>query len=93
MVVADVQVAPGSVSLPDLNQSVWNGASVVVKDPAANDNALSQGLAPVLARQVVVGFGDAGVPIDRSSDFAECVRQEDERLCRRSSQRGPVWLI
>src|SRR5215203_1755279 len=48
--VALMNVAPGGVGLPDLDQAATHGPPVAVEHAPGNDNSLSEGLAPVLAR-------------------------------------------
>ena len=62
MLVAVVHVAPGRVRLPDLDQRRADGPAVPVGDAAGDDDPLTERLARVLAREVVVGSPTVSCP-------------------------------
>ena len=66
MIVHDVTVASGGVGLPELHQRVADRPAVLVQHAAADDDALAERLAGVLAGQIGVGFTDRAIAIDRA---------------------------
>jgi hypothetical protein len=69
MIVVDVSVAARRVGLPDLDQSVGHGATVAIEDAAADKDALADGLAGVLAREIVIVLADRFVTKNRSGNL------------------------
>ena len=57
-------------------------AAVLVEHAAADDDALADRLALVLAREVVVGRLDVVVAEHRPGDLRERLRRQDQRLRR-----------
>src|ERR1700685_1855833 len=54
MLVTLVVVTPAGIGLPDLDQSVWHRASIVVQYPARHNNSLTERFARMLARYIVL---------------------------------------
>jgi hypothetical protein len=69
VLVDGVPVAPGGVGLPDLHQGVRDRPAVLVQHAAADDDPLSDRLAVVLARQIMVAGLDVVPAKDRTGDF------------------------
>ena len=65
VLVALVDVAPGGVGLPDLDQLAAHGAAVAVDDPTGHHDPLADRLTAVLDGQVGLGGADVAVPEDR----------------------------
>jgi hypothetical protein len=65
VVIAQVPIAAGRIGLPDLDEGVWHGTSVLVEDAAGHDDALPLRLARVLPGEIVVGLADRQISIDR----------------------------
>jgi len=61
MVVDWIQIAPSSVGLPDLDESVANGLPVAVEHPPRDDDPLAQGLAWFVEAPLVLG-SVGGIP-------------------------------
>ena len=64
-----VHIPPACVRLPDFDQRVWHGASIVVEHSPGNADALPNGFARMLARQIIVVLSDVVVAEDRAGDF------------------------
>jgi hypothetical protein len=60
-----VKVAPRSVALPDLDQGVPHGNSIVVEHATRHGDTLADRLTRMLASEVVVGLADLIVPEER----------------------------
>src|SRR6202162_2312628 len=54
MVVARIQVAPGRIGLPDLDESVADGLPVAVEHATTDDDPLAKRFAAMLAREVCI---------------------------------------
>jgi hypothetical protein len=80
VVVPGVDVAPGGVGLPDLDERVADRPSVRVDNSPAQDDALAQGLAGVLPGEVGVLRPD-GYPAEGGPGCAvEPVLGQPDRL-------------
>ena len=93
-----VGVAARGVGLPDLDQAVPDRPPVAVRDAARDDDPLPQGLALVLAGQVVVQLPDRPAPVSRSGGIREGPWEDDQRLsgrpeARRDVVRVQVWRL
>src|SRR5690625_47106 len=89
-VVPDVAVSPGGVGLPDLDQGVRNGTTVLLEDAAMHDDPLPLRLVIVLAGEVVVELADAILAQHRPGQLTEALRDEPERLLRVPQPGGRV---
>ena len=85
--VGVVAVAAGRVRLPDLDQRVAYGPSVILEHAPADDDPLTLRPAVVAARQIVVGLGQV-VAVDRCAEIPQCQRQEQQRTRR---ARAAAW--
>jgi len=65
VLVADVNIAPAGIGLPDFNQRVGHAASVFVKHMAVHDDAFADRLAFVLHGEIVVACAHGLVAVDR----------------------------
>src|SRR5690348_13995721 len=77
--VVPVPVASGRVGLPDLDQGLRDGAAVLVQHATGDDDALTQRLAGMLAREIIVVWPDVVIIEYGSRDLGERMRQEDQR--------------
>ena len=85
VLVDGVDVAAGGVALPDLDQRVGHGPSVLVEHAALDDDALAQRLAGVLRGEVGLLRLDVGVAVDRAGDLRQRLRDDDQRLLSASA--------
>src|SRR5574341_400876 len=90
VLVGLVRVAARGVRLPDLDQRVRHGLAALVEHAAADDDALAERIALVLAREVVVGRLHIAVAEYRAGDLGERLRHDDERLRRVALRRRDV---
>ena len=90
VLVDAVEVAPGGVGLPELDQRVGGGPAVFVQDPAGDDDALAGGTGRVLPGQVEGLHVHRVRPEHRPRHLGERVGERDERLGGRPLQRGPI---
>ena len=82
VLVDPMAIATGRVGLPDLDQRVANGAAVAPEHATADDDALAQGLARVLRRQIAVARAHVVRPERRAGQVRERLRQQQERPAR-----------
>ena len=82
MAIKLVDVAPGGIRLPDLDQGVSHGPAVAVEHAPGDDDALTERLARMLAREVVVERAHLPVPVDGPGDLGKRVRKHDQRSLR-----------
>src|SRR6185369_7239991 len=82
VLVGAMRVASGGIRLPDLDERMRGGFSVLVEHASADDDALADRLALVLARQVVIARLEVVVAEDRAGQLRERLRRDDERLSR-----------
>src|SRR5829696_695953 len=85
-----MNVAPGGVGLPDLDQAASHGPPVAVEHASGDEDALSQGLAFVLTRQVVVQRPYPPVAVGGPGDLREGLGQDHEWLIRSPQARRLV---
>ncbi len=71
MAIDVVAVAARSVRLPDLDEAVADGPSVLIEQSPADDDPLPGGSAAVLRREVVVVLPDRATPEHRACDRRE----------------------
>src|ERR1700733_5208727 len=93
MTVARVVIAPRRVSLPYLYECIWHASSVLVQNPASNDNPFALRRLSEMAGEIVVCWPDRIVPVNRSGQFAERVRQPDQRVRWRAPDRGFIRRV
>src|SRR5579883_215440 len=79
MIVAP-KIASCGIALPKLHERSSHRPSVFIKHAPGNNNALSNGLTGVLAREVVIGFADGIVSVERPRQLRHRVRNLNERL-------------
>lgn len=80
MLILDMSVPARGVRLPNLDQRIWNRPSITVQNSSANDDALAQRFARVLRSQIVILFPNPFVPINRSRNLRQRVRQQNQRF-------------
>jgi hypothetical protein len=73
------------VALPQLDQRICQRTSVLVDNPAGDDDALAEWLTGVMAREIVVGLADRQMSEQRRREVREPARQLDHRLRRRAA--------
>ena len=78
------------VRLPDLEQLAAERATVGAEHPTADDDPLTEGLAGVLSREVVVELAERSVAERRARQLRQGVRDDHERLLRRPQPRSEV---
>ena len=83
MLIDDVDVAPARVRLPDFDKRVGDRPAVLVEHAPMHDDPLPDRLAPVLSGQVLVAGLHRVLAVDWSGQFAQRMRDDDERLGRR----------
>ena len=59
MIVPMMSIAAGSIGLPNLDQSVRNGPAIFVENAPGQNDSFAQGIATMLASQIVVCLTDA----------------------------------
>src|SRR5581483_614659 len=93
--VGAVQVAPGGVALPDLDQRVRDGAAVLVEHATGHDDALAERLSTRsgVRRQVGVLGRDRADAGARAGQLPDPQRDLDQRLARRTLHRRLVRLV
>jgi hypothetical protein len=52
MLIDPVLIPAGSVALPDFHERVWRRPSILIDNPAGNNNPLPQRFARMLLRQI-----------------------------------------
>ena len=82
MVVDRVGVTTRGVRLPDLDQLASKRLAVRAKDAPADDDPLTERLARVLPREVVVELADLRVAEHRAGLLGQRMRDDDEGLLR-----------
>src|SRR5262245_40955302 len=93
MLVLGMSVAACGVRLPNLDERTRHRASVTVENASADDDPLAQRFARVLHRQVVVFLPYLFMPVDRSGNLRQRVRQKNQRLQRRALLSCQVRLV
>ena len=63
VLVARMMVAAGGIALPQLDERMRDGASAFVEHATGDDDALTDGLAGMLAREIVIGLADGAVAV------------------------------
>jgi len=88
-----VSVAPGSISLPNLDEAVSHRTAVAVEHAPVYDDALSERFVLVLAGQIAVQLPYRLAPEGGSCDVRERLRQYDQGLlgCP-EARRHIVWI-
>ena len=90
MIVALVLIAPGGVGLPDFDQCIWHSPTVFVEDaPSDNDAFALWRLCKMLCEIVVVGPKQSRAD-NGSRQFAQSVRQVNQRLRWRTLESGSI---
>jgi hypothetical protein len=69
MIVFLMGIPPGRIRLPDFYESMRNRTAIIVEDAATHDNAFSKRFACMLAGEVVIGFRNFAVTVDRAGNF------------------------
>ena len=90
MRVDDVCVAAGGVRLPDLDELPAERPAGAIDDAAADDDSLAEGLARMLAREIVVERPDRPFAEGRPGQLRQGRRDDDERLLRSPEPRPDV---
>src|SRR5918994_3234858 len=90
MLVDLVEIAPGCVRLPDLDQRRTDGSPRGVRHPAADIDAFSERLAVVLTREVVVELADRLMAVRRPGELRQRVREDHEWALWRPQLRRAV---
>ena len=80
MIIAGVAVPPGGVGLPHLDERLAHRPAVFIEHPARYDDPLAERFTGEVPRQIVVGFAQRIVPVHRTRDFRERVRQRNGGL-------------
>src|SRR3989441_7421480 len=104
MLIDPVPVPAGGVGLPDLNERTPQRRSMLVQDPAGDDDPLTHRLGPRadVRRQVGILRADGALHRlvqggahrrARAGDLRQRLRQGDERLLRRAAHRSAVRLV
>src|SRR6185312_16490607 len=86
----EMHVAAAGIGLPYLDQSVRHRALVLIKHLAVHDDALAERLAGTLLGKVVVALLHRVVAVDRTGQFRQRMRDDDQRLRRRALDRALV---
>src|SRR5215471_2818061 len=84
MLVLGMSVAACGVRLPNLDERIRNRPTVTVQNASADDDPLAEGFTRVLHSQVVVFLPYLFMPVDRSGNLGQRVRQKNQRLERRA---------
>lgn len=69
MIVTIMAISSGGVRLPDFDQRVWNRAATIIQNPAADDDALTQGLSLALSCHIAIRGTYVVRPKDRPCDL------------------------
>src|SRR5580692_4913088 len=80
VLVFHMNVTPRRVRLPNLNQGTRYRTSVAVQHTSRHNDSFTPRLISMLARKVVIGFGDFPVSIDGARDLRQSMRKKDQRL-------------
>ena len=80
MLVLGMSVAARGVRLPNLDEGIRNRATVAVENASADDDALTEGFARVLHRQIVVFLADLFMAVDGPGNLGQRVRQQNQWL-------------
>src|SRR5439155_6269978 len=90
VVVDGVAISSRGVGLPQLDQRMRDGPAVLVEHASGHNDALADGLALVLTRQVAVSRLDVAISEHWTGDLGERVRQEHQRPPRAALDRRAV---
>ena len=90
MLVDIVDVAAAGVRLPDFDERIGNRTLVLIVHVAVHDDAFAERLTFVLLGEVVVAFLHRVVAVNRSGQFRQCLRHENQRLRRRALHRAAI---
>ena len=90
VIVVLVPVAARGIALPDFNQSVRNREPVVIEHATADDDALPEWIAAMLAGQIAVLRPHIVHAEHRPGDLRQSMRQHDQRPGRRALARGRI---
>jgi hypothetical protein len=85
-----VGVAACGVGPPHLDQATPHRLAVAVRDTPRDDDPFPQGLALMLAGQIVGQLPNRTTPVCRSRGIREGLRKDDERRLRRPESRRDV---
>jgi hypothetical protein len=77
-----VRIAASRIRLPDLDERVGQRPPVLVHHASGQDDALADGLAGVLPREVVLRRGERAVRVRRAGELRHRLRNLDRRLVR-----------
>src|SRR3954462_3514429 len=86
-------IAAGRICLPHLHQSVRNTAAVLIEYASGNDNALTYRRIREVTREVVVGFANRVVAVERPGKLTERMWDLDQRLGWRAPHGRSVAFV
>src|SRR6185369_2823703 len=93
MIVHRMAIASGGIRLPDLDQGVPHGVSIVVDHASCDHDAFALRFIWMLSCEVAVGLRDRVVTEHRTRALRPRVGKENEGLPRRAANRGTIRLI
>src|SRR5271166_3629949 len=93
VIVSRMPITAGGICLPDLNQSVRHAAPILVDYAARYNDPLSDRRLRAMPRQVVIRLADRVVPIERTGEFTQRVRQLDQRPQRGAPNGRSVAFV
>ena len=79
MLITHVSVPARRIRLPNLDERVWDRASVAVENTSADNDAFTERLTRMLNGQIVIFFSDLFMSIDWTRNLRQGVRQHNQR--------------
>jgi hypothetical protein len=90
MLIAQMDVAPAGIGLPDLEQRIRHAAAVLVQHMAVHDDTFAKRLALVLGGEIVVAGPHRLVTVERAGQFRQRVTHWNQRPRGRALDRTAV---
>src|SRR5256714_13509876 len=88
MIITIVTVSSAGIGLPNLNQCMRDGSSVVIENASAHNNSLAQRLACMLPCEIVITFTHRFISKNRPCNFRQRMWKHHQRFLRRAADRG-----
>ena len=92
MLVDRMSVPARRVRLPQLNQRARNRLAIAIQHPPGHDDALAERLARMLTGEIVVGFANLSMTVNRPGYLRQSVREKNQWLRGCTPHRSPVGL-